>query len=159
MQNIAQLIHAHPGFGPVFSAVGDVYLLLASGAQTGGAYALFEIKVSPAGGPPPHVHTREDESFYVLEGQITFGIAGQTITAGPGTFLQVPRGTVHYFKNNTDSLARMLVMAIPSGFDEFLQEIATPLPAWNSPPLPVTPADVDRLLSVTPRYGIEIKQP
>ena len=84
----AQLIHVRPGEGPAFSAVGDVYRILASGEQTGGAYALSEARVLPGGGPPPHIHHREDEAFFLLEGEITFLLGDKKVIAKPGTFIQ-----------------------------------------------------------------------
>jgi len=65
----AQPILLKPGEGPAFSAVGDVYRILAGGAETGEAYTLCEARVLPGGGPPPHIHHREDEAFFVLEGR------------------------------------------------------------------------------------------
>ncbi len=70
MSNNTKIIHVGPGEGDAFSAAGDVYRILASGRQTGDVYALHEIRVSPNNGPPPHVHSREDESFFVLEGEV-----------------------------------------------------------------------------------------
>ena len=86
----AQLIHMQPDEGPAFSAVGDVYRILATGDQTGGVYALCEARVLPGGGPPPHIHHREDESFFVLEGEITFQLAGKMVVAKAGSFIQGP---------------------------------------------------------------------
>lgn len=95
MSSPAQAIICPPNQGPAFSAVGDIYRVLASGDQTGGAYALSEARVFPGGGPPPHLHRREDEAFFVLEGTITFTLNGQKVAAGPGTFLQAPRNIPH----------------------------------------------------------------
>jgi len=159
MQKEAQLIHLGPGAGPAFSAVGDVYRVLASGDQTGGQYVLCDSRVLPGGGPPPHIHRREDEAFFVLEGQITFTVDGKRIVAGPGTFLQGPRGIPHSFKNETAAPARMLILVAPPGFEKFIAEFAVPVPSIDSPPLPVKPADVERLHAVAPRYGIEILPP
>jgi len=155
----AQLILAQSGEGPAFSAVGDVYRVLASGEQTGGAYALMEARVPPGGGPPPHLHTRETESFFVLEGEMTFSLGNRKVQATPGAFLQIPRGTVHAFKNEGAAPARMLIQVVPAGFDQFMKEFAHPLPSFDSPPVPVTPADIEKLLAVAPKYGIEIKLP
>ena len=71
------------------------------------------IRVSPNNGPPPHIHSREDESFFVLEGEIEFQVGDEKITARPGTFIQGPRGIAHSFKNNTQLPARMLVFVDP----------------------------------------------
>jgi len=59
------------------AVVGDVYRFLATGEDTNGKYALWEAIVPPGGGPPPHVHSREEEGFYVLEGEITFTVNGE----------------------------------------------------------------------------------
>lgn len=152
----AHLIHHTPGSGKTFSAVGDKYVFLATGEQTGGAYCLAESVVPPGGGPPPHVHTREDEAFYVLEGEITFTVDGRTIVGTAGTFLQAPRGTPHAFKNNSAAPARMLVQCSPAGFEKFMAEFATELPSPDSPPVPPSHAEIEKLLRVAPNYGIEM---
>src|SRR5437899_12438877 len=71
MSDNAKVIQVNPGEGDAFSAVGDVYRVLASGDQPGGVYAPSEIRVSPDNGPPPHIHSYDDEAFFVLEGEIT----------------------------------------------------------------------------------------
>lgn len=159
MTESAQLIELGPGQGPAFSAVGDVYRFLATGAQTGGAYALCEACVPPGGGPPPHIHRREDEAFFILEGEITFTLDGRKVVAKPGAFVQGPRGIPHAFKNEGAVPARMLILVTPPGFEKFMAEFAQPVPSFNSPPMPVTPADIEKLLAVAPKYGIEILPP
>ncbi|MES2570720.1 MAG: cupin domain-containing protein [Verrucomicrobiota bacterium] len=156
---MSQFILALPGEGKIYSAVGDRYRLLASGEQTSGAYTLFEAFVPPGGGPPPHLHTREEESFYVLEGSMTFQVETRTLTAGPGTFVQVPRGTLHAFKNNGTLPVRMLIQCAPAGFERFLAEFATELPSPESPPMAPSPEEIAKLLDAAPRYGIEIMPP
>ncbi len=155
----AHLIHAQPGEGRAYSAVGDVYRILATGEQTGGAYTLCEARVLPGGGPPPHIHHREEEAFFVLEGEITFRLAGEKVVAKAGSFIQGPRGIPHAFKNEGSVPARMLIHVMPSGFENFLADFATPVPTFDSPPTPVTPADIQKLLAVAPIYGIEILPP
>src|SRR5438552_14483080 len=132
MSETAKIIHVDPGEGTAFSAVGDVYRVLASGQQTGGAYSLSEIRVSPNNGPPPHIHSREDESFFVIEGEVTFEIGDEKIVARPGTFLLGPRGIPHTFKNTGESPARLLVLVIPPGFENFVNEFAQRVPSFDS---------------------------
>ena len=67
-----------PGEGRTIAVVGDVYRFLATGEDTNGKYALWEALVPPGGGPPPHVHSREEEGFYILEGEITVQIGERT---------------------------------------------------------------------------------
>jgi quercetin dioxygenase-like cupin family protein len=116
MPSNTKVIHLGPGEGDAISVVGDVCRILASGRQTGDAYTLHEIRVSPNNGPPPHIHSREDKSFFVLEGDIEFQLGDEKITARPGTFIQGPRGIAHSFKNNTSLPPRMLVFITPAGF-------------------------------------------
>jgi len=159
MSSPAEVIFSKPGEGQAFSAVGDVYRILAGGDQTGGTYALSEARVLPGGGPPPHIHHREDESFFVLEGEITFMLGDKKVVAKPGTFIQGPRGIPHAFKNESSTPARMLIHVTPPGFEKFIAEFAQPVPSFDSPPLPVTPAEIEKLLAVAPKYGIEILPP
>jgi len=159
MPNNTGIIHLEPGEGDAFSAVGDVYRNLALGQQTGGVYTLHEIRVSPNNGPPPHIHSREDESFFVLEGEVDFQVGDEKITARPGTFIQGPRGIAHSFKNNTQRPARLLVFVTPAGFENFVHEFARPVASFDSAAIPATKDEVDKLLAAAPKYGIEILPP
>jgi quercetin dioxygenase-like cupin family protein len=154
-----QLITSNTGTGKAYSAVGDRYVFLATREQTGGAYCLAEAAVLPGGGPPPHYHTREEETFYVLEGEITFTVDGQTTIGRQGTFVQIPRMTPHAFRNASDKPARMLIQCLPAGFEKFLAEFATELPSVDAPPIPPSPAEIEKLLKVAPTYGIVILPP
>jgi mannose-6-phosphate isomerase-like protein (cupin superfamily) len=82
-----------PQQGRTVAVVGDVYRFLATGEDTNGKYALWEAIVPPGGGPPPHVHSREEEGFYVLEGEITFTIDGKNQTQPrTGSHRSAPNG-------------------------------------------------------------------
>jgi quercetin dioxygenase-like cupin family protein len=148
-----------PGEGPVFAAVGDVFRVLVDGQATGGAFAMIEVRTPPGGGPPPHVHHREEETFYVLEGEVTFYADGEARVVQAGGTVFLPRGREHTFRNEGSAPTRMLVLATPAGFERFLQEVAHPLPSADAPPPPVTAEDIERVLAVAPRYGIEIRLP
>ena len=80
---------------------------LAAGEDTNGRDAVWEAVVPPGGGPPPHVHSREEECFYVLEGEITFTVNGEKVVATTGTFANMPVGTPHSFKNESDRSAKI----------------------------------------------------
>ena len=84
----------------VIHGAGDDYRYLATGKQTEGAYFALEATVPPGAGPPPHIQSNEEEAFYVIEGTLTFWPDGKEVVAGPGTFLHVPRGVVHSFRND-----------------------------------------------------------
>jgi quercetin dioxygenase-like cupin family protein len=111
-----------PNEGKRIGIVGDIYRCLATGEETGGQYALLEAVVLPGGGPPPHIHSREDETFYVQEGEVTFYFGEDRIVGKPGTFIHMPRGNKHRFKNETDEPAKLLFSLIPAGLEEMFLE-------------------------------------
>src|SRR6478752_5267205 len=107
-----------PGEGRTIAVVGDVYRFLATGEDTNGKYAVWEAIVPPGGGPPPHVHSREEEGFYVLEGEIALTVNGERVVAAAGTFANMPVGTPHSFKNESARTARMLISVAPAGLEQ-----------------------------------------
>ena len=147
------------GEGRTIAVVGDVYRVLATGEDTNGKYALFEALVGPGGGPPPHVHSREEEGFYVLEGEITFFIGDQRLIASAGMFANMPVGTPHSFKNESGKPARMLTSVAPAGLEKMFFEVGVPVPPGTTTAAPPTKEEIERLLAAAPRYGIEFKLP
>src|SRR5688572_18710709 len=148
-----------PGGGRTLAVVGDVYRFLATGADTNGTYALWESVVPPGGGPPPHVHSREEEGFYVLEGEITFTVNGETVVATAGTFANMPVGTLHSFKNESNKPAKMLISVAPAGLEQMFFEVGVPLADGAATAGPPTKDEIEKLLAVAPKYGIEIRLP
>jgi quercetin dioxygenase-like cupin family protein len=159
MSGTARFLVNKPGEGRTVAVVGDVYRFLATGEDTGGKYALFEAFVSPGGGPPPHVHSREEEGFYVLEGEITFFVGDQRLVANAGMFANMPVGTAHSFKNESGKPARMLISLAPAGLEKMFFEVGVPVPPGATTAVPPTNEEIERLLAAAPRYGIEIKLP
>src|SRR5262249_8806957 len=92
--------------GRTVAVVGDVDRCLAAREDTDANAALVEAIVGPGDGPPPHVHSREEEGFYVLEGEITFQVGDERVVAKAGTFANMPVGTPHSFKNESGRPAR-----------------------------------------------------
>lgn len=148
-----------PPRGRTIGVVGDVYRFLATGEDTNGKYALWEAFVPPGGGPPPHVHGREEEGFYVLDGEITFTINGERVVARAGTFANMPVGTPHGFMNESDRPARMLISVAPAGLEQMFFEVGVPLAGGATTAPPPTPDEIERLMAVAPSYGIEILVP
>jgi len=147
-----------PGEGQTVAVVGDVYRFLATGDETDGRYAMFEAVVRPGGGPPPHIHSREEESFYVLEGEITFQVGEDRFVAKAGTFANMPVGSLHSFRNDTDKTARMIISVAPAGLEKMFLEVGQPVAFGQQAP-PPSQAEIEKLLVVAPRYGIEIRLP
>src|SRR5438045_9381912 len=106
MPNQNQVKYVPAGTGPTYWGPGDRVTFLVTGAQSGGACFIFEVMVPPGGGPPPHIHGCEDESFYVLEGTLTVQAGGRTYQASPGDFVHLPRGTAHSFRNDGQVAAK-----------------------------------------------------
>jgi mannose-6-phosphate isomerase-like protein (cupin superfamily) len=98
---------------------GERISILLDGVKTGGLFTSFLELTQPGGGPPPHYLARHDEWFYILEGNLQFLCGEVWKTAGPGTALYAPRGTVHTFRNTGNNPAKMLVHTAPSGIETF----------------------------------------
>jgi mannose-6-phosphate isomerase-like protein (cupin superfamily) len=108
-----QAIVVRPGEG---RRVGNVEFLARS--EDTPRFNLAVITMQPhREGPEPHVHAAEDDSFYVLEGELTFAVDDTEVVAGPGTFVLVPPGVRHTFANNGDAVARVVNVHAPAGFD------------------------------------------
>ena len=148
-----------PAEGRTIAVVGDVYRFLATGEDTNGTYAQWEAIVPPGGGPPPHVHSREEEGFVVLEGEITFQIGEDRRIARAGIFANMPVGTPHSFKNESNSPAKMLITVAPAGLERMFFEIGLPVPEGADTAPPPTKAEIEKLLEAAPKYGIELRLP
>ncbi|KAA5545600.1 cupin domain-containing protein [Roseiconus nitratireducens] len=148
-----------PAQGRRIGIVGDVYRFLAIGEETDGKYATFEAIVPPGSGPPPHRHSREEESFLVLEGEMTFQLGEDRFVASEGTFVNMPPGSLHAFKNESKKVSRLLISVAPAGLENMFFEVGQPLADDAQVAPPPGPADIEKLLRVAPQYGIEILVP
>lgn len=140
--------------GDVFVGPRDLYRFLITGAETGGAYFAMEALVAPGGGPPLHIHSREDETFYVLDGTIEFRVGEEIITAGPGDYVSVPRGVVHNFHNPSDQVSRLILTFTPAGMEHFFLETLERVANMDVP----IPDNLDevaaRYVEAAPRHGM-----
>jgi quercetin dioxygenase-like cupin family protein len=133
------------------NVVGEVVRIHLSGADTGGAFALVENVSRPGGGPPPHIHSNEDEGFYVVEGDVEFLLGDRWVRAAAGTSLLGPRGVPHTFRNVGATPSRVLATIAPAGFERFFEEIDRLSAA--GPPTPET------LIALGQRYGLSFLPP
>ena len=145
--------------GRTIAVVGDVYRFLATGEDTDGKYAMCEAVVPPGGGPPPHVHSREEEGFYVLQGEITLHVEDERVVVTPGSFVNVPVGTAHSFRDESDRPAKMLISVAPVGLEGMFFEVGVPVAQGATTAAPPTKDEIERLLAAAPRYGVEIMPP
>jgi quercetin dioxygenase-like cupin family protein len=151
----ADLLYRPAGSGATFLGPGDVYRFLVTGAESGGAYFAMEAYVPPGGGPPPHIHRNEDETFYIVEGQCDFLLGDETIMGGPGDFINVPRGTVHRFHNSGPTATRMILTFTPAGMEHFFEEtLERALSPTQAPPDNIDEVAA-RYAAAARRYGLE----
>jgi quercetin dioxygenase-like cupin family protein len=129
----------------------------ATSDDTGGAYGLVESWVRAGASPPLHVHHREDEAFFVLEGRVRFQAGGRDILAGPGSFVFLPRDVPHTFVVEGSEDAHMLTLVSPGGGERFFVEGGCEPEGPGLPP--PGPPDIARLRELGPRYGNEILGP
>lgn len=148
-------LHRRHAEGTSYWGPGDLYTWLVTGEESGGAYFSMLAIVPPNGGPPPHIHLNEDETFYVLEGTPTFRLGDAVIVAGPGDFVNVPKGVLHNFRNNSDEPLRMILTFTPAGIERFFEESLER--AYDpTQDCPDNLAEVGaRFAETGPRYGIE----
>ena len=144
-----------PAAAPPSSAPATYTASLVTGAESGGAYFAMEAYVPPGGGPPPHIHRNEDETFYVVEGQIEFLLGTETITGGVGDFVNVPRGVVHRFHNAGATTARMILTFTPAGIERFFEETLERALAPDQTPPDNHEEVAARYVAAAPRYGLE----
>ena len=125
--------------------LGDPYTYKVVSGDTGGNYSLIECTTA-GDGPPPHTHKAEEEAFYILEGEVNVTIGDRTIRGTAGSFVLIPRGTVHTFSKVGTEPAKMLVIISPAGFEQFFTEIDG-----------VT--DVEKIMTLAPKYNLAIMGP
>ena len=135
----------------------NLMTIKATAESTNGAYGLVEAVAPPGSSPPLHIHHREDESFWILEGTLTVRCGEETFTAGPGAYMLLPRNVPHSFDVEGDVPARLLSMCTPGGFERYF--VAVGRPAENEGLPPAGPVDVELLRRVGREFGNEIVGP
>lgn len=146
------------GEGETFWSFGALATVKASAETTGRKVGVIELLAPKGAGSPLHVHHREDEWFYVIEGELMFWVGGKIIVAPAGSFVFGPRDIPHTFLVSSE-MARFLLVAEPGGFESFMRELSQPALTPTPPPPPSGPPDMDMIFNAAARYGIEILGP
>jgi quercetin dioxygenase-like cupin family protein len=144
-------IYTAPDGGKKVNVLGIPMFIRIHGRDTAGVVSSVESHDLPGGGPPPHIHHREDETFQVLEGEYEWTVGGKTFTAKKGATIFAPRGVPHTYRYLGRAPGRLMCVITPSGFEEFFEEIG----AMN----PQQQQDIPRVMEVAKRYGLEILPP
>jgi len=125
---------------------------------TGGAYSIHDNTIPPGSpGPRPHLHRRHEETFYVLEGELTVRVGTRRISAPTGSFVVIPRGVVHQPSNPGAEPTRVLLIFSPAGMDRFFEEAAEGRMPLAGPP-PTDPDVIGKLEAFTEKYGYEFAE-
>ena len=146
-----------PDKGRHIAIANDINTILASKEDTEGTYSILEIKVFPNGGPLPHIQTREHEGFYIIEGQIVFNVNGKRIEANPGTFVNVPPGILHSFKNEQDKVAKIIVVLSPPELKQLFVEAEIEISDNHVKPPPFDEKQKQKLMNIFPKYGVKLQ--
>jgi quercetin dioxygenase-like cupin family protein len=135
-------LQSGPGRDLVFKVTGD---------DTAGAFDYFVVEVAPHGGPPLHVHHRQEEAIHVLSGRFKIRIGDETFDCGEGGFAFLPSGVAHAFLNLTDAPAQIVVVYTPGGGHRFYEELG-PLTRDGAP-------DHATVAAVFEKYGMTLLGP
>jgi len=144
--------HIPAGEGRSFTTGFDRITFALSGEDTQDALTVGLVVAQPGGGPPPHVHQREDEVFIVLDGELDVWTPDGAFTAGAGDIVFLPAGIAHAYRTVGPRPARFYVLANPSGFERFYEEFVEVISAPGAP-------DAARVVATGEKYGIEFLPP
>jgi len=140
-----------PASDKVYNVLGAPYRFLVSSAESGGAFALIEASAPPQSAVPLHQHTREDETFYILEGSLEVQCGDRSFSLKRDSTAFLPRNIPHSYANIQNVAAKYLVFITPGGFEKCLEEFAR-LPA-GQPPAPET------MVAIGQKYGLQFLPP
>ena len=137
--------------GKKINVLGIPMVIRIHGHDTGGMVSAVESHDVPDGGPPPHIHHREDETFQVLEGEYEWTVGGQTFIAQKGATIFAPRGIPHTYRYLGKTPGRLMCVITPSGFEAFFEEIGALSPQQQQ--------DIPRVIEIGKKYGLEFPPP
>lgn len=147
------------GHGRATWAMGSLFETLVTAGQTGGALDAAVVTQPPGLATPLHVHTREAEAWFVLDGTLTYRAGDQLVDLAGGDFIYLPRDVPHAFRITGARPARYLVLAVPGDVLGLYEEVGTPAPERRLPDGGIPPEDIARWLELAPAYGLRVVGP
>lgn len=150
--------HLAAGDGPALWHIGALLTFKATAGTTGGRLWVQEAEAAHGYASPLHRHSREDEAFYVRDGEIAFHVGGDVVEAGPGSFVWGPRDVAHAFCVESET-ARFLAFSGSVGLEEFFFSTGEPAPSRTLPPPLDGPPDLDALMAAGHLAGVEMVGP
>jgi quercetin dioxygenase-like cupin family protein len=146
-----------PGAGEAIWFANNLTTIKVRAAETDGALGLIETVAPPGFSPPLHVHAHEDETFWILEGELTTVCGGETHTAGPGAMVFLPRGVPHTYRVDGDAPARFTTAITPGGMEDFFAKVGRPAEGPGLPP--AAPPDIEAMARWSAEFGMELVGP
>jgi quercetin dioxygenase-like cupin family protein len=146
-----QPVHTPSTGGRKLQVLGIPMVLRIHGRETGGIVSVVESHDVPGGGPPMHIHRREDETFQILEGEYEWTVGGKTFVAQKGATIFAPRGVPHTYRYLGKTPGRLMCVITPAGFEGFFEEIGG-LP-------PEQQQEIPRVLEIARKYELEVLPP
>ena len=137
---------------------GDLFTFLAEGKDTGGRVTVIEFAPKRGLEPPPHTHTKEDEAYYVIDGEVTFRVGDESFEARPGSYVFLPRGIQHEWHIHTPE-ARVLMIFMPSGMEDFFKALADPVEGDDLHNAPQTRPNMAQMRALADEYGLIFPPP
>ncbi len=134
--------------------IGHLMSLLVTSKETDGRYSLLRATERRGLEPPPHIHTKEDETFLILEGEVVYTAGNQTFHAKEGDVMFLPKNIQHSFKIQTEKL-ETLILLNPGGLENYFVEMSKPAEELQLPPLPQGPPDIKKLVATASKYGVK----
>lgn len=152
-----QPLTSEPAVAPAYAFFGTTAIVRARSEQTMGEYSVTELRTVKGNQSPLHSHDRDDEGFYILEGEVRLHAGPDTVCLGPGQCAVVPRGVPHTYVVESEHAAWLVLSN--GGFDRFVREIGQPLIDASQPLADVEPPPMERIIDVSAAHGIEILGP
>jgi quercetin dioxygenase-like cupin family protein len=143
----------------LFWITGDFWRIVASGEDTGNTYSMMDVTILPNSGAKPHIHSREDEVFYVIDGKFELHYGDQKINAANGFHLFMKRGIPHSFRNVGTNEGRLLILFMPAGCEKLYEELGIPVTDIKAFARPYTFPNFIKIFQLLRKYGIEPKTP
>lgn len=135
--------------------LGSLAVIKATSADTNGQLTIIEVTEPPGAEAPLHVHHREDEAFWILEGSVTFEVETNVIHASAGDYVFGPRGIPHRYSVGAAG-CRMLFVLTPGGFEHVVRALSEPAVSRTLPPPSDEEPDFEHMAAIGERYGIEM---
>lgn len=147
------MILASPTLSNSYWYIGHLISILISSNDTQGAFSVIHGYEIQGLEPPPHIHTQEEESFYLLDGEMEFTIGDELHRVSKGDWIMLPRNIPHTFRVISEK-AEVIIHLCPGGFEEYFIAMSEPAGALEIPPRPQGPPNIQKLVETASRYGI-----